>query len=149
MRNQCILQQQPPVVSPVSSSQHNPLTSPPSVRGIMLPNVQPNSFPLSSYLSRFPVQPTNIESKQSVSLSSTVIPCSKQPTGFVAPLEEVSIDKESDPNSGSWMTDYEAIGVLLIQLRPLMVSNPYVQVSFLFSKCFQFTTFLVDYVILK
>ncbi|CAH8640505.1 unnamed protein product [Schistosoma bovis] len=127
MRNQCILQQQPPVVSPVSSSQHNPLTSPPSVRGIMLPNVQPNSFPLSSYLSRFPVQPTNIESKQSVSLSSTVIPCSKQPTGFVAPLEEVSIDKESDPNSGSWMTDYEAIGVLLIQLRPLMVSNPYVQ----------------------
>ncbi|CAH8651093.1 unnamed protein product [Schistosoma haematobium] len=128
MRNQCILQQQQqPVVSPVSSSQHNPLMSPPSVRGIMLPNVQPNSFPLSSYLSRFPVQPTNIESKQSVSLSSTVIPCSKQPTGFVAPLEEVSIDKESDPNSGSWMTDYEAIGVLLIQLRPLMVSNPYVQ----------------------
>ncbi|VDP05682.1 unnamed protein product [Schistosoma margrebowiei] len=127
VRNQCILQQKPPVVSPVSSSQHNPLMSSPSVRGIMLPNVQPNSFPLSSYLSRFPVQPTNIESKQSVSLSSTIIPCSKQPTGFVAPLEEVSTDKESDLNSGGWMTDSEAIGVLLIQLRPLMVSNPYVQ----------------------
>ncbi|CAI2733916.1 unnamed protein product [Schistosoma spindalis] len=127
VRNQCILQQNPPVVSPVSSSQHNPLMSSSSVRGLMLPNVQPNNFPLSSYFSRFPVQPTNVESKQSVSLSSTIIPCSKQPTGFVASLEEVSTDKESDPNCGGWMTDYEAIGVLLIQLRPLMVSNPYVQ----------------------
>ncbi|CAH8665743.1 unnamed protein product [Schistosoma rodhaini] len=127
VRNQCILQQNPPVVSPVSSSQHNPFISSPSVRGLMLPNIQPNDLSLSSYLSRFPVQPTNAESKQSVSLSSTIIPCSKQPSGFVASLEEVSIVKESDPNRGGWMTDYEAIGVLLIQLRPLMVSNPYVQ----------------------
>ncbi|CAH8655346.1 unnamed protein product [Schistosoma rodhaini] len=127
VRNQCILQQNPPVVSPVSSSQHNPLISSPSVRGLMLPNIQPNDLSLSSYLSRFPVQPTNAESKQSVSLSSTIIPCSKQPSGFVASLEEVSTVKESDPNRGGWMTDYEAIGVLLIQLRPLMVSNPYVQ----------------------
>ncbi|CAL8085071.1 unnamed protein product [Calicophoron daubneyi] len=32
-----------------------------------------------------------------------------------------------DINKGSWMSEYESMGVLLTYLRPLMVANPYVQ----------------------
>ncbi|VDP92358.1 unnamed protein product [Echinostoma caproni] len=40
----------------------------------------------------------------------------------------LEVDEEFDPNHGSWMSDYESVGVLLMHLRPLVVSNPYVQV---------------------
>ncbi|KAF8567018.1 hypothetical protein P879_08866 [Paragonimus westermani] len=40
---------------------------------------------------------------------------------------DLQSDEQFDPTSGSWMTQYESVGVLLSQLRPLMVSNPYVQ----------------------
>ncbi|CAH8591232.1 unnamed protein product [Schistosoma turkestanicum] len=126
IRNQYIQQNQS-VVSPVSSNQRYPLISSPGIRGVVLPNVQPSNLPPLSHLLRFPVQPTNIESKQSFNRLSPIVQCSKQPTGFVSSLDEVPKNKESDVNCGSWMSDYEAIGVLLIQLRPLMVSNPYVQ----------------------
>ncbi|KAA3679681.1 uncharacterized protein DEA37_0009419 [Paragonimus westermani] len=42
---------------------------------------------------------------------------------------DLQSDEQFDPTSGSWMTQYESVGVLLSQLRPLMVSNPYVQDS--------------------
>ncbi|KAK4467387.1 hypothetical protein MN116_008834 [Schistosoma mekongi] len=127
IRNQYVLQQNPSIALPVSSSQRNPLVGSPSIRGLTVSNMQPNLFPLLSHLSLFPIQSTNIESKQSVSQPSPTISCSKQPTQLVPSTEKLSTDSESDPYCGSWMTEYEAIGVLLIQLRPLMVSNPYVQ----------------------
>ncbi|KAF5394509.1 hypothetical protein PHET_11291 [Paragonimus heterotremus] len=40
---------------------------------------------------------------------------------------DLQSDEQFDPTSGSWMTQYESVGVLLSHLRPLMVSNPYVQ----------------------
>ncbi|TNN11136.1 hypothetical protein EWB00_004843 [Schistosoma japonicum] len=127
IRNQYVLQQNPSITLPISSSQRNPLAGSSNIRGLMVSNIQPNLFPLLSHLSRFPIQSTNIESKQSISQLPPTISCLKQPTQLVPSTEKMSTDSESDPNRGSWMTEYEAIGVLLIQLRPLMVSNPYVQ----------------------
>ncbi|KAF6778146.1 hypothetical protein AHF37_02451 [Paragonimus kellicotti] len=40
---------------------------------------------------------------------------------------DLQSDEQFNPTSGSWMTQYESVGVLLSHLRPLMVSNPYVQ----------------------
>lgn len=36
-------------------------------------------------------------------------------------------DEPVDVHTGSWMTQFESVGVLLMYLRPLMVSNPYIQ----------------------
>ncbi|THD19364.1 hypothetical protein D915_009971 [Fasciola hepatica] len=50
------------------------------------------------------------------------------------PNNQESVDEEFDPNKGSWMSDFESVGVLLMHLRPLMVSNPYVQ-DYYFAVC--------------
>lgn len=42
-------------------------------------------------------------------------------------------EEEVDVNLGSWMSEFETMGVLLSQLPPLMTSNPYVYVSSLFN----------------
>ncbi|CAH8868629.1 unnamed protein product [Trichobilharzia szidati] len=106
----------------VPSNQRNPLFISPEVSGPLGSNMQSN---ISSYL-RFPVHSVNVDSKQPVCQPSPIA-SSKQPTVPVGVIGETTSVKDVDPNRGSWMTDYESIGVLLIQLRPLMVSNPYVQ----------------------
>lgn len=50
------------------------------------------------------------------------------------PVSHASVDEDFDPNKGSWMSDYESVGVLLTHLKPLIVSNPYVQ-DYYFAVC--------------
>ncbi|CAH8499644.1 unnamed protein product [Dicrocoelium dendriticum] len=46
-------------------------------------------------------------------------------------FDTLSVDSNSDepvdPDTGGWMSRYEKIGVVLMYLRPLVVSNPYIQ----------------------
>ncbi|KER26479.1 hypothetical protein T265_06270 [Opisthorchis viverrini] len=62
---------------------------------------------------------------------SVVRPANPMWVQYVKADETMGADADSnepfDPNVGSWMTRFESIGVLLMHLRPLIVSNPYVQ----------------------
>ncbi|TGZ62325.1 hypothetical protein CRM22_007507 [Opisthorchis felineus] len=65
------------------------------------------------------------------SVRSVVRPANPMWVQYVKADETMGADADSDepfdPNVGSWMTRFESIGVLLMHLRPLIVSNPYVQ----------------------
>ncbi|TGZ46015.1 hypothetical protein CRM22_011154 [Opisthorchis felineus] len=64
-------------------------------------------------------------------LLSVVRPANPMRVPYVKADETISADADSeepfDLNVGSWMTRFESIGVPLKHLRPLMLSNPYVQ----------------------
>ncbi|CAH8614695.1 unnamed protein product [Heterobilharzia americana] len=123
IQNQHIIRQNLPPTFPVTSNQCSVFISP-GVSGLLGSNIQPNILP---YLPRFPTHPVNVNFKPHVCQASPIVTSPKMSAGSVGSTEEINPVKQIDPNRGSWMTDYESIGVLLIQLRPLIVSNPYVQ----------------------